>query len=172
MVLSYNPNSGIPSRPPFCRCGNRHFHVHSYYWRVVAQVLIQRFICLACKRTVSMIPSSCVPYKHYPVAIINPVIDGMIVHGKSGQFYESEKRLGIHHSTTYRWYSEFCQHTSILATEGSRRLCLRPLSGAAKCIYQSLKSHFSGFGNQFFSALQPFLCSKPPPIGVFRSFSF
>jgi hypothetical protein len=172
MVLSYNPITSNSIRPPYCRCGNRHFHIHSYYWRIIAKVLIQRFICLACKHTVSMIPNNCVPYKHYPVSIINPVIDGMMLHGKSGYYYELKTQLGIHRSTACRWYNEFCQYSGILATEGMRRLRLQPLPGKAKAIYQSLKSHFVEFGNEFFSAFQVLLCNKPPPIGIFRSFSF
>ena len=172
MVLSCNPDSENSNRPPFCRCGNLRFHGHGNYWRIVAQVLVQRFICLACKVTVSMIPSSCVPYKHHPVSVINPTLDGMILQGQSGRYYECKLALGIDGSTAYRWRQEFYQNSSILATEGSQRLGLQPLSGTGQSTYQKFKAHFSHFKDQFFTPFQVLLCSNSPPIGIFRSFSF
>ena len=172
MVLSCTADSQNPNRPPFCRCGNHRFHGHGSYWRIIAQVLVQRFICLACKNTVSMIPSNCVPYKHHPVSVINPTLDGMILQGRSGRYYECELAEGIHGSTAYRWRQEFFQHSSVLATEGSQRLGLTPLSGSGQSIYQKLKAHFARFEDQFLKPFQVLLCSKSPPIGIFRSFSF
>jgi len=172
MVLSYTPDSENPIHPPFCSCGNQHFHGHGSYLRLVAQVVVQRFICLACKCTVSMIPSNCVPYKHHPVSVINPTLDGMILHSRSGRYYESDLAIGIHGSTAYRWLREFSLHCSILATEGAKRLGLPPLSGTLNGIYQRLKDHFSNLGSQFFRSFQGVLCNRPPPIGMFRSFSF
>ena len=171
MVLSYDAVTENLVRPPFCRCGNHHFHVHSYYWRVIAQVLIQRFICLACKHTVSMIPNHCVPYKHHPVSVINPSLDSMILNDRSCK-PQSEIAKDIHRSTPYRWCQEFSQFCSILATEGAKRLGMASISGTGSTIYQTIKAHFSNLGCNFFTTFQVILCSQPPPIGVFRSFSF
>jgi hypothetical protein len=98
MVLSYDSLSGNLVRPPFCRCGNQHFRSHGYYWRCIAQVLIERFICLVCKRTVSMIPNTCVPYKHYPVSVINPTLD-MMLDEQPGNDGKLELPPEIHRST-------------------------------------------------------------------------
>ncbi len=172
MVLSYDAVRENPVRPPFCRCGSRRFHIHSYYWRTVAQVLIQRFICSGCRHTVSMIPNHCVPYKHHPVSVINPTIDHMILNERSDTSFEPELSADIHRSTPYRWYREFCQFSSILATEGARRVGMPSISGTHRGIYQKIKAHFSEPGTHFFTAFQVVLCSRFPPIGVFRSFSF
>lgn len=172
MVLSYDPVSGNLVRPPFCRCGKRHFHIHSYYRRIIAQVLITRFLCVACKHTISMIPNHCVPYKHHPVSVINPPLDNMMLNDQSTKDCESEMPPDIHRSTAYRWHQEFCQFSSILATEGARRLGIASISGTAKTVYQTIQAHFSTLQNQFFTAFQVALCRQPPPIGVFRSFNF
>ncbi len=172
MVLSYDSVSGNSDRPPFCRCGNRHFHVHSYYWRKIARKLIKRFICLACRHTVSMIPNSCVPYKHHPVSVINPTLDDMMLNDRSGKNHNPAMPPDIHPSTAYRWCREFSQFSSVLATEGAKQLGIKPITGTAHNIYQTLKTHFSGLQNRFFTAFQVILCRQPPPIGVFRSFTF
>ena len=172
MVLSYDAVSGNPVRPPFCRCGKNHFHIHSYYRRIIAQVLIQRFICLSCKKTISMIPSHCVPYKHHPVSVINPAIDRVILNESSNKSHKPEISSGIHRSTPLRWCREFSQFCSILATEGARRLGIASISGSDRSIYQTLKSYFSKLRSNFLTDFQVILCSQPPPLGVFRSFSF
>ena len=172
MVLSYDSVSGIPVRPPFCSCGKNHFHIHSYYRRIIAQVLIQRFICLSCKKTISMIPNHCVPYKHHPVSVINPAIDRVILNESSKKPPEPEISSGIHRSTAFRWCREFSQFCSVLATEGAKRLGIASISGTDSSIYQEIKSHFSKSATNFFTAFQVVLCSHPPPIGIFRSFSF
>ena len=172
MVISYDAVSVIPVRPSFCRCGKKHFHIHSYYRRIIAQVLIQRFICLACKKTISMIPNHCVPYKHHPVSVINPAMDRVILNKSCSKSDEAEIRSGIHRSTPLRWYREFSQFCSVLATEGAKRLGIASISGTDSTIYQKIKAHFSKSSTNFFTALQVALCSRPPPIGIFRSFSF
>lgn len=171
MVISYDAVRGNPVRPPFCRCGKCHFHVHSYYRRIIARVLIQRFICLFCKHTVSMIPNHCVPYKHHPVSVINPAVDRLLLN-KGSYKAQSERFGGIHRTTPYRWRREFSQFCTILATEGAKRLGIASISGTAKSIYKSIKSHFLNLGATFFTAFQVILCSQAPPLGVFRSFSF
>ena len=171
MVLSYDSIQKNLVRPPFCSCGNRHFHVHGYYRRIIARVLIQRFICLSCKQTVSMIPNHCVPFKHHPVSVINPAIDSVILDDRPDKT-QPEISGDVHRTTPYRWRQEFSQFCSILATEGAKRLGITSISGTDRTIYQTIKSHFSKLGTKFFTALQVILCNQSPPIGVFRSFSF
>ena len=57
----------VVSRPQVCkRCGQRDcFHRHTTYERYVEQKLVSvaRFICCACRLTVSLLPSFVLPYR-------------------------------------------------------------------------------------------------------------
>lgn len=160
------------SRPSLCRCGKPRFHCHGRYWRIVAGVWVYRFLCIACRATISMAPSTCVPYKHHPVKLINPVLDGMFEQGLSGRYYERDNPHGIHGSTAHRWRREFAHHAGVLGTEGALRLGMAPLTGAAKDIYQALKQRLSSISEHFFSPLQVLLCGRSPPLGIFRPLLF
>ena len=172
MVLSFDPSSGNSVRPRFCRCGKCHFRIHSHYRRIVAQVLITRFICVACRLTISMIPNHCVPYKHYPVSVINPTLDSMMLEDQSSEHEQPSVSTDVHPITALRWRQEFRQFSLVLATEGAKRLGISSITGTDKTIYHTIKAHFSKFQNNFFTAFQVVLCGQSPPIGVFRSFSF
>ncbi len=156
------------SRPSLCLCGKPRFHRHGCYWRKVAMVWVHRFLCIVCRTTVSMVPSRCVPYKHHPVRIINPVLDGMFEQGLSGRYFERVNPHGIHGSTAHRWRRQFEYHAGILGTEGALRLGMAPLTGAAKNIYQALKQPFASICEPFFRPLQVRLCATSPPLGIFR----
>ena len=169
MILSCQDDA---SRPLLCRCKKFHFHRHGSYFRRIANVVVYRFICTSCRLTISMLPSSCVPFKHYPVRDINPVLDGMFLDGRSGRYYERIQPQGIHASTAHRWRREFEQHCTTLATEGARRLGIAPLTGIAAGVFQKLKEHFISHQGAFFSPLQVCLCSRFPPLGIFRVLNF
>jgi hypothetical protein len=169
MVMSGGDGSSRPSR---CRCGQRRFHRHGSYLRVVARAVVERFICPLCGLTVSMVPSSCVPFKHHPVRVINPVLEGMLLQGRSGRHYEREDPAGIAGSTACRWRREFAVHAPTLATEGAGRVGVGPVAGRARDVYGRLKERFAGHGEGFFMPLQVALCGRFPPLGVFRTLGF
>jgi hypothetical protein len=165
MILSF---SGDGSRPSICRCKNQKFHRHGNYFRAIARVFVYRFRCASCLLTISMLPSMCVPYKRYPVGIINPVLDGMFLQDRSGHYYERIAPQGIHASTAHRWRNEFEQHSSTLATEAAHRLNIAALLGTGARVYRHLKKHFSDQYADFFGPLQLALCRRFPPLGIFR----
>ena len=164
MIQSYPADAGDQVRPANCRCGGLHFYGHGSYLRVVAQQWVPRFLCTMCGVTVSMIPNSCVPYKHHPTKLIHQVIHGLL-HGRSGRDYQHE----IAHSTAYRWRQDFSNYASALSTEGALRLGIDAIAGSVKHIYQQLGRHFQAEPDEdFFSVLQLRLCAQLPAIGIFR----
>lgn len=165
MILS---SRGDGSGPAICRCKNRAFHVHGNYFRTIARVVVYRFRCTACLLTISMLPNTCVPYKQYPVTIMNPVLEGMFLHDRSGRYYERTDPHGIHASTAHRWRNEFEQHSSTLATEAAHRIKIATLLGTGAGVYRQLKQHFANQCADFFRPLQLALCRKYPPLGIFR----
>ena len=169
MILSCRDGA---RRPSTCSCGHSHFHRHGSYLRAIANVVVHRCRCTACRLTISMLPSICVPFKHHPVGIINPVLDGMLMHDRSGRYYERTDPQGIRASTAHRWRREFEQHSTTLATEAAGRLGIAPLLGTAVKVYQRIKQHFTDQDGDFFSPLQVALCLQFPPLGIFRTLNF
>jgi len=168
-MLSYLEVVGKQVRPNVCRCGQKDFHQHGSYWRLVAQEWVLRFLCTHCRRTTSLIPASCVPYKHHRTELINTVVHDLL-NGTSKKGFHS---MGIALSTGRRWLSEFCMHASVLATEGAERLGVKTFSGSPKRIYEQLSKQFPEQSeSNFFSDLQVKLCAKLPALGIFRSLIF
>ena len=168
MVESYPADAGDQVRPTICQCGGGCFYGHGRFRRMIAQQWVQRFICSLCGVTVSMIPNSCVPYKHHPTKLINQVVHGLF-HGRSGRDYQHE----IDCSTAYRWRQDFSNYASVLSTEGALRLGINAIAGSAKQIYRQLSMHFQAEPeDDFFSVLQVRLCAKLPAIGIFRPLIF
>ena len=98
------------------------------------------------------------PHKHHPVSTIEPALDGRLTQSKSGP--ELERELWVCRSTIYGWVKEFSGHLSVLATEGARRLGIKPLSGSIKQIYQGLKRH--GFNASMSPVKSSPVISKTP----------
>jgi transposase-like protein len=165
MIVCSVDDSG---RPSACCCGGQHFHRHGRYRRIVAQEWVLRFICVACRATLSLLPGSCVPFKHHPSKVIRPVLTGMLLEGRSGRYFEREQALGIHGSTAYRWAGEFRRHASVLGTEGALRLGLEPVRGHARAVYARLTGAFGGPWSACLGALQAALSRRFPGLGIFR----
>ena len=165
MLISYPADCPEQAHPHKCMCKNRRFHRNGRYWRIVAREWIYHFICIACGKHVSMVPSTCVPYKHHPASTIQFALDSVLNHGRSGHDLECEG-LGVHGSCVYRWVKEFFCHIGVLATEGAKRLRVNPFSGSPKKIYQELKRHYPS--DKWLIKLQPALCIHLPPLGIFR----
>ena len=169
MVISYPEESPEQARPRQCLCKNRKFHCKGKYWRIIACAWIYQFVCTACRKHISMVPSTCVPYKHHLACDIQAALDNVFKRGCSAYDLECQ-RLGVHASCIYRWIKEFSSHSSVLATEGARRLRIMPVSGSFKQVYQRLSKHYSS--DKWLIKLQPVLCTLLPPLGIFRTLIF
>jgi hypothetical protein len=165
MLISYPADRPEQASPRECVCRNRKFHRNGRYYRIIASEWVYHFICTACGIHISMVPSTCVPYKHHPASVIQFALDNVLEHGRSGYDLEREG-LGVHGSCVYRWVKEFSCHIAVLATEGARRLRLKPFSGSVTQTYQKLRQ-FHPVG-QWLRKIQPSLCTHLPPLGIFR----
>ena len=169
MLISYPAEYPEQAQPQECACNNRKFHGHGKYWRIIARQWIYQFMCTLCHKHVSMVPSTCIPYKHHPASDIQAALDNVLKHGCSAYDLECQ-RLGVHASCIYRWVKEFSCHSGVLATEGARRLKIKPFSGSFKQVYQRLSSLFCS--DKWLISLQPALCTYLPPLGIFRPLIF
>jgi len=167
MVLSYSDQEECPVHPAYCRCKKRqmaHFQKRGSYFRIVAQVLCHFFFCTTCRTHITMLPSSCVPYKHHPADEINEHLD-QAVQGRSPHDIARHDSPRMHESTIRRWLNEWIINSTYLASIASERFS-SVLQGGPRAILQALSSRYQGKG--FFRRLQPDLCRNYPPMGIFR----
>jgi len=168
MVLSYSDHDGCPAQPPYCRCKNDqtpHFQKKGIYVRKMAQAVARFFLCTTCKTHITMLPSSCVPYKQYPADEVEYCMDTAVCGRRPVDIERDDGNQGASRGTIKRWLDEWIINSTHLASVASEKLS-RIVSGGARAIYQALSGRYGG--RAFFRALQPDLCRAYPPMGVFR----
>jgi len=169
MVVSYSDQGECPGRPPFCRCKsleNAHFQKRGIYVRKLVQVITHFFFCTKCQTHITMLPSSCVPFKHFPAKDIQFCLEGAVCGRRAGDI-EADKgnRMGVHRSTIHRWLLEWIVNSAQLASIAPEKLS-GSLSGGFKGIYQKLSRRYRN--EDFFRLFQPDLCRDYPSMGIFR----
>ena len=158
---------------------------HSIYKRQLKDVdrdykniPIQRFLCKACGRTVSFLPSFAVPYKHYSGQIIHNYLREIILSFRSiHSVYQQHYIVG--YSTALSWTQQY--------QDGLRRLGIEKLSkafdfhesdsivpslasGIYRCFvdYAKRKVDSVSVKDNIFSIVQVPLTHWYPPLGLFR----
>lgn len=167
MIVSYSHLEECPDVPPYCLCENRQkssFQRRGSYFRTVARVLCHFFVCTRCRIHITMLPSSCVPYKHYPADEINQHL-GQAVQGRSPHDIAKHDAPTMHESTIRCWLKEWIINSSYLASIASEKFS-KVFQGGFRSIYQSLSQQYSR--EYSFRDIQPDLCREYPPVGVFR----
>lgn len=116
-----------------------------------------------------MLPSTCVPYKHHPAQTINHSMDAVLEQQRSAYAVE-QSRHEAHRSTIGRWLHGFAAHCAQLMLEGFPRLSLSAVASSAQTVFNALKQGFSdSHACGFFIRVQPALCQRYPPLGIFRT---
>lgn len=164
MVISYSIDEECPEEPLYCLCENRqlaHYQKRGSYFRIVAQVLCHFFFCTRCRTHITMLPSSCVPYKHHPADEINQHLDQAVRDGRSPHDIAQHDSPKMHESTIRRWFKEWGMNSAYLASTASEKFS-RILQGDFRGVYQAL------FHKRSFREVQPDLCRDYPPMGLFR----
>lgn len=165
MVLSYFAGADVPEVPPYCCCDKSRFQRRGRYFRKIAQVWAYFFVCCSCKTHMTLLPSSCVPYKHYPARDIEPVLSAVNTSSRTVHEIDRRERPGISRSTMYNWAREWRLGSSRFASQGMEKLGM-VLPDIASALYQKLRQ---GYGEPLLRRLQADLCRSYPPLGIFRS---
>jgi hypothetical protein len=164
MIISYRDQGQTPVRPPFCRCKSPCFQRRGCYFREIAQVLTHFFFCRKCRTHITMLPSSCVPYKHHAASEVEYCLD-QCISGRSAHAVDREDRRGVHRSTMYRWLGQWRVNSVQIASVAVEKFsCV--IQGGFRGIYQGIRKKYSV--RSLLAALQPDLCRGYPPVGVFR----
>ena len=181
---------------PKCRA-EKPLHKHGDYPRtvkdvegVVFDIWVMRFRCGACGRTVSILPSFCVPYKRHCSATIAAFLHlvlqvGRGLRGAFGQFPESV--IG-YRGVAQAWLRQWYHNRIVLIQDGLPRLGMSLGSAAGFCgssPYVTLESTqcygavYASVGggavpgegisaSELFMHVQPVLSRDYPPVGLFR----
>ena len=136
MIITCPPSEIAQAHPSHCKCQKSRLHRHGSYERVVSGEIAVCFFCRRCKTHVTIIPSTCVPHKHHPLSTIEPALDAKLAPCES----QPEAETWVYPSTVARWIKEFSSHLSVLATEGARRLGIKPLCGSLQTVRRSTTS--------------------------------
>ncbi len=164
MIISYRDLGQTPACPPFCRCQSPRFQRRGCYFREISQVLTHFFFCSSCQTHITMLPSSCVPYKHHPASEVEHCLD-QCMSGRSPHVVDREDRPGVHRSTMYRWLGQWRVNSSQVASVAAEKFsCV--IQGCFRGIYRGIRQRY--LSGSLLPVLQPDLCRAYPPLGVFR----
>jgi hypothetical protein len=136
-------------RPECCpACGTRHVCIgHGFYWREpkdqtqVYRIRIKRWFCKACRKTLSVLPSFLLRFRHYLLVVIAQVVIARFEDHAS--WHETERRCASDGQpsarTIGRWCHAFAEQAArwwatvqeTLARQDSASPVLDPLGAAA-----------------------------------------
>lgn len=107
-----------PSDCPHCDAVGRLIG-HGTYPRCVVDPLqaipirVKRWLCAACRKTVSILPTFCLPWRHYGASVIQTVLDGRFVgHTSWSAIRRHFQPADLPTATTCReWVRAFAEHS-------------------------------------------------------------
>ncbi|MEA3507174.1 MAG: DUF6431 domain-containing protein [Elusimicrobiota bacterium] len=104
-------------------CGSVNVVRHGTYFRIKAGVRIQRLYCNDCGSSRGWLPPFLLPYKHYPVNEVLPVVKRYLL-GTTGTFitWLNTCRVNISFSTFRRWLKTLSQMAGKLHNIARRKL--------------------------------------------------
>jgi len=174
--------------------------IHTAYPRTVKDargyvfdILVIRFMCGACGRTVSFLPSFCVPHKRHSSAIIALCLHHVLHLGCSirSTYALFSGRFVSYRSLLRAWVRQWHQNRAVLIQDGLPRLgvalrrgCVSAAGGSPYVDEQSVQCYRACcefvFGVQMssepeqcaadlFVRVQPALAARFPPLGLFRA---
>jgi hypothetical protein len=111
-------------RPCSCvLCGARKpLRAHGYYWRTVSdenfdgRIRVHRYFCLACRRTISLLPEFVMPYVRFAITFIAAFLKARLLDHKT--LKQSAAAAGdsrIPYQRGQQWVLRFCSQAAALS---------------------------------------------------------
>ena len=107
-----------PSDCPHCETVGRLIGHASYPRSVVdhlqaTPIRVKRFLCALCRQTVSILPTFCLPWRHYPASVIQTVLDARFLgHAAWSAIRRRFQPAEVPTATTCReWVRSFTEHS-------------------------------------------------------------
>jgi hypothetical protein len=112
------------TRPCSCAmCGARKaLRAHGFYWRTVSdpgfdgRIRVCRYLCLACHRTISLLPEFVMPYVRFAIAFIGVFLKARLLDRKTLKHSAAAAGDGrMPYQRGQQWIRRFCSQASALA---------------------------------------------------------
>jgi hypothetical protein len=111
-------------RPCSCAlCGEKKpLRAHGFYWRTVSEpgfdgrIRVPRYLCLACRRTISLLPEFVLPYIRFAIAFIAAFLRARLLDHKTlTQSAATAGDSAMPYQRGQQWARRFCSQASGLA---------------------------------------------------------
>jgi hypothetical protein len=111
-------------RPRWCAlCGaKKPLRAHGFYWRTISdpgfdgRIRVRRYLCLGCRRTISLLPEFVLPYLRFAIPVIGRFLKARLLDRKTLQ--QSAEAAGdglMPYQRGQQWVRRFCSQASALA---------------------------------------------------------
>ena len=92
-IQQYNEQHVDPNYHRPCSCAvcvaKKHLRAHGFYWRTVSDsgfdsvIRVRRFLCLACRRTISLLPAFVLPYLRSDITVMGSFLKARLLDHKT-----------------------------------------------------------------------------------------
>ena len=137
-----DPNRYRPDHCPLCHAQDP-LRAHGFYFRSVVDVSfdetipVRRYLCLLCKRTVSLLPEFALPYLRFAVPVIGLFLVSRLLHGRTlGKAAGAALQPNMPYQRGQSWVRRFKQQAEAL----SAALCsVTPVTEARDFLTRALQ---------------------------------
>lgn len=125
-IQQYNEQQECPNRHRPCSCAlcgaKKPLRAHGFYWRTVSDgrfdgvIRVRRYLCLACRRTLSLLPEFVLPYVRFAIAVIALFLKARLLDGKTlNQSAAAAGDSRMPYQRGQQWVRRFCNQAAAVA---------------------------------------------------------
>jgi transposase-like protein len=113
-----DPDRWRPSSCPLC-AGKKPLVAHGFYRRTLVEegfdgtLRVRRYLCRACRRTVSLLPVFVLPYRRFGLGMVARFLKARLVEGRTLQ--ASAQVLGLSYQLGQQWIRRFRDQAAAVA---------------------------------------------------------
>jgi hypothetical protein len=126
-IQQYNEQHADPNHHRPCSCAlcgaKKHLRAHGFYWRTVSDpgfdgsIRVRRFLCLACRRTISLLPEFVLPYLRCAITVIGLFLKARLLdHQTLKQSAATAGDGRMPYQRGQQWVWRFCNHAAAIAS--------------------------------------------------------
>jgi hypothetical protein len=125
-IQQYNEQITESKGQPPCSCAmcgaKKPLRAHGFYWRMITDrgfdgfIRVRRYLCLFCRRTISLLPEFALPYMRFAITVIGLFLRARILEGKT--LKQSAAEAGepeMPYQRGQQWVRRFRNQATILA---------------------------------------------------------
>lgn len=125
-IQQYNEQCAASNPEPPCSCAmcgtKKHLRAHGFYQRWVSSpdfdgmIRVRRYLCLACRRTLSLLPEFVLPYIHSTITVLGLFLRARLLDGKTlKESAAAAGDSGMPYQRGQQWVRRFCRQAAALS---------------------------------------------------------